>query len=437
MGRTESIIKKFPSFFQSEERENVFYRFIDVFGRTLDEVESDLLKVMRAHWVDTAGNEGSKGFNTTQKGDLDKIFSLYLENLGGTSQLKQVERRQGPDGRIDDDIYRERIKGLINVLKSGASTKEGITAIVAANLGIVGDNPEAVEARQKIRIIEYLPQPVRTDDYHLAFFEEFVVNNPNVIPVTPDIRIRVRSEFPVPLVNPRIVNISTGKFAQYDGTVKGNDLFSLFSDGTVLLNGIQIPVTGSTPVLYPGESLWRFEASVGLSSGKYDNSFYDFSLFDESHTQNVGRFDAEGSNFDEVLFTSQDPVVDLHMTILKLAPASFMVLIPWDIPGFTEKFDDLAENPRNQIQYIVNKVKAAGVFAVIAYEKRFVEEQGMEALLTIRIPLKEEHIPLEADFNIGSVQSPYTGGIEHELSDTFRASGVFDVTAFDTLNSFA
>ena len=119
MGRTSSITNRLPDFYKSGEGESVLHRFIDIFGRTLDQAELDLLKVMRAHWVDTADNEDSRGFNTAQKGDLDKIFSLYLENLGGTSQLKQTERRDGPEGLEDDARYRERIKGLINVLKSG------------------------------------------------------------------------------------------------------------------------------------------------------------------------------------------------------------------------------------------------------------------------------------------------------------------------------
>lgn len=437
MGRTAAIIKRFPSFYQSEDLDNILHRFIDTFGKTMDQVESDLIKVMRAHWVDTADNEGSKGFNTTRKGDLDRIFSLYLENLGGTSQLKQVDRRSGPEGLIDDAIYRDRIKGLIDVLKSGAATKEGIVAIVAANLGIVGDKPEAVEARERIRIVEFLPEPIKTAVHHLAVFEVFVIENSNVITVTPEIRIHIRGDFPTTLVNPKIVNLTNGQFAKYSGTVKSDDVFSLFSDGTALLNGIRVPVEGRTPQLPPAESRWRFEASIGLSHGRFNESFYDLSLFDQPRITHIGLFDTEGTNFDEAVFTFPDPVIDLSMTMLKLTPASFMVRIPWDIPGFTEKFDELTDSPRNQIKYIVNKVKAAGVFAYIAYEKCFVEGQEMEDMLTVQLPLKEEHIAEESNFDIGSMHLPYAGGIEHELSDALVTSGVFDVTRFDSLNTYA
>jgi hypothetical protein len=437
MARTEGIIRRFPSFYQSEDAKSIFYQFIAVFGKALDEVESDLIKVMRAHWVNTADNEGSQGFNTTQKGNLDKIFSLDIENLGGTSQLKQVDRRSGPDGEKDDAVYRERIKGLINVLKRGASTKEGIIAIVAANLGIVEGKEGADEARKQIRVIEFLPEPVTTELYQKALFEEFVVGNPNLVDTTPEIRLRIREGFHPPLVNPRIVNLSTGLFAQYRGGMKSGDVLSFFPGGTAFLNGVLVPVEGTTPALPPGESHWRFEAAVGFAAGRFDRSRYDYSTFDQDRQNRIGLFDVEGSYFDEAIFALSDLAVDLDMTFSRLTPASFMVCIPWDIPGFTEQFDELADNPRIQIKYIVDKVKAAGVFAVIAYEKRFEEDQGLKDFLTVQLPLREEHVADEANFDIGSMHVPYPGGVEHDMSEALITSGMFDYTRFDSLNTFA
>ena len=426
MSRTSSIIKHLPAFYRSGETDDILYRFIDVFGKTLDQVESDLVKVMRAHWVKTADNEDSKGFNTNHKGDLDRIFSLYLENLGGTSQLRQIERPSGEEGLLDDEIYRTRIKGLIQVLKSGASTKEGIVAIIAANLGIVGESPEAVAAREKIRIIEFLPQTTRLDEQQLTSFEIFTVKNPNIIPVTPEIRIQLRSDVPVVLANPRIVNIDTGEFAQYNGEMKSDDILSLFADGTAMFNGVAVPVEGMTPQLHPGESQWRIELSIPNAVGRYDETLFGYAFFEEFPQAYAPL----------VPFTCSYPLLKLNMSLIKLTPGSFAVRIPWDIPGFTEKFDNLADNPRNQIKYIVNKVKAAGVFAAIDYEKRFTEEQGLEDYLTVQLPLHEDHSLEEANFDIGSIQIPYADGIEHDMSDAMLTTGMFDVTEFDSLNTF-
>lgn len=469
MGRLTAILSRLPHFFNPEETQTLFYQLLRVFGKTLDQGDEDLLEVMSSHYVSTANNEGSQGFNTAEKGDLDKIFSLYLENLGGTSQLRQIDRPAGAAGLESDKLYRKRILGLINVLKSGASTKEGITAIVAANLGIVGDDEAAIAARRQIRITEFLPELLRTETYQQTVGEKFIVNNPNLINTTPDIRVRIRSDLLVPLVNPRLVNLTTGESVQYVGTVKNQDVLTFFANGTAFLNGVLVPVSGTPPVLPPRASAWRLEAALGLAKAEFDRALFDFAAFDQAQLNQVAVFDAEESRFDQAvfsfpspfeqaessqvaLFDQEDslfdqavfafpyPAVEVSMTLLKLTPASFKVEIPWDIPGFTEDLDEFSDRPREQIKYIVDKVKAAGVFAVIAYEKRFSEQhdhvdsfKGMAE----RLPLLEDHQIEESNFDIGSLQTPYPDGLRHEMSDSLTLSGAFDFTQFDSLNTFA
>jgi hypothetical protein len=440
MSKTQDILSRFPHFYRSEDTHSLIYQFIKVFGRILDEGESDLLKVMYAHYADKADNEGSQGFNTTQKGDLDKLFSLYLENLGGTSQLKQIDRPSGEKGLASDAIYRQRIKGLIEILKNGASTQEGIIAIVAANLGIVGDDPQAIDAREQIRITEFLPQPLSTDLYELAIFEPFTVINPNVIDTVPEIRLHFSSDLTVPLNNPRLVNLTSGKFVQYEGVVKHDDVLSFFADGTAFFNGVSIAVGEKTPPLSPGESSWRLEASFGLAKARFDSTLFDFSALEQERLNSIAQFDVVGSNFDEAVFPLSSKVVKIGMTLFKLTPAAFRVDIPWDIPPFTDKLDQLSDRPREQIKYIVDKVKAAGVFAVIAYEKQFTESQEMADSfkgIAQRQPFPENQEMEEVNFDIGSIQIPYAGGIVHEMSDTLIVSGLFDYTQFDSLNTFA
>ena len=88
-GKATSIISRFPHFFNSGEGSKL-YNLIEVFASILEATETDLMRVMRSHYVDTADNSGSQGFDAKQKGDLDKIFALYLEKLGGTSQLMRM-----------------------------------------------------------------------------------------------------------------------------------------------------------------------------------------------------------------------------------------------------------------------------------------------------------------------------------------------------------
>ena len=436
--KTSSIIRRLPHFYSADE-DSVLYLFVDLFGQVLEEAENDLLRVMNAHWVDKANNEGSRGFDTAQKGDLDKIFTLYLEALGGTSQLKQVNRGDGQQGLADDALYRARIKGLIQVLMRGASTIEGIIAIVAANLGIVeveGASEEeraaARAARNQIRIVEFSPDATAGTDYSLTLYQPFTVINPNPTPATPQIRIHLRTDLPLLLANLKVVNVTSDEAVTYPGLLDKDDTLALFADGSALLNGVTTIVVGDVPVAPPGTSTWQLEAllqvvpqSLPLPVGRFGEGTFDPPTSDQ---------------FDTPAFMFSGPAADVNVSLTQLTPGFFTVYIPWDIPGFTEKFDDLGDDPRNQIGYIVRKVKAAGVGAAIVYEKFFAETHEMaDHLFGLgeRQPFAEDMEMEEFNFDIGSAQFPYPGGLDQELADNFIASGVFDFTRYDSLNTFA
>jgi|GEM_PF-1401436 len=334
------IIRHFPHFFQTGDRENLFYRFVAVFGAMLETGEEDLVAMMRSHWVDTADNEGSKGFDTLQKGDLDKIFALYLEALGGTSLLRQSGRRLGAEGLEDDALYRQRMKGLINVLREGASTLHGVREIIAANLGIFGNSAAANVARESIVITEYLPQEYTTKTYHLKLFEPFVVKNYNVedTPIT----INLKAKNPLPgnfeLKELKIINVTSGQFAMRAGTLPNDD------EGD----------NGENMILPSGTSLWRIEGIVG--------QFFKSTYLDANH------------QFGSAVFAPSGPVIEVSMTYTRFRPASFGIQIPWDIPHFSELLDQQADNPRLQIHDIVKRVKAAGVWTELVYQKTFTED---------------------------------------------------------------
>lgn len=500
MSRTTQIVSRFPAFYRSGDSENLFYNFVGVFAAMLDMAEEDLIRVMRTHWVNTADNLGSKGFDATEKGDLDKIFGLYLESLGGTVLLKQGTRRPGPDGKLDDDLYRTRILGLIQVLKNGASTRAGIVDIVAANLGILPDLPFAQEAKAGIRITEFLPEITNSvSGLSVALFEDIAQVNASPVPAVPEFRLHFHDDLPAPLINPRIALPATQQAVQYIGTIKpGDDLYFL-SDGGGLHNGVAFQPVGSL-ILPPGATNLRLEAKIGLQVGSFNETFFDFSQFDQPTIRSFGQFNL--SAFNGALFAYTIPMANLEVRYLRLRPGSFTVLIPWDIPGFsvnivltrhtldrlaefgvpapaldqlsalldrefevvekfykaldqlndpgavlpyrhlilreclfTDKFARFNISPRGQIKTIVDRVKAAGVYAVIAFEKRFFEDQQLaEQLgLVLKHPPYDQEMT-EANFDISSTQ---TTSEQQEMSDFFSASGVFNYTGFDTLNTFA
>ncbi len=509
MSRTNVLINRLPHFFQSGEDYNNLYRFVGLFAALMDEAEEDLLNVMRAHWIGTANNEGSKGLDTDSKGDLDKIFALYLENLGGTSLLRQTNRPQGnkKEAMLADKIYRDRMQGLIQVILGGPSTKSGLVEIVAANLGIIGTDEAANLARQQVKIREYLPETLRTKFTGVQLLQRISIFNPNPDSISPEITIRI-PKIDFPMIRPRIVHAGTGAYWQYQGLVSGNEELIFFRDGTGLYkgNGFTTTLVGGGLVIPPGESELYLDSGVGSALGKFDTTLFDYSLFDLSREFPIGLFDQ--GHYDEVVFVPTVSVADITVKIDRLHPASFSVSVPWDSPGFTVKFriksslfprlaslnvlpdasltalkelegieqsnmngvlkalsglpvpvinlalqlineeaeataDLFAEmqvNPRSQIRYIVNKVKAAGVFAAVSYDKRFTETHDFSDTMTLSGQLRkvvEDQDSSEFDFIISSVQQPYPNGLSHEMSDRMILSGVFDMTGFDTLNSFA
>lgn len=638
LGKTVNIASRLPHFYDTENVESVLYQFIDVFGSIIEQAETDLIDVMRAHHVDTATNQDSQGFIGARKGDLDKLLTLYLEALGGTSQLIQISDRFSPgsiknvnsfasnlqtntdevsqylranltretkdlldryqatrpifhkdsfknlpqlaisilvaqnplskylNSQLDREIqqllslydgsepvpqplqeillallnkqlnkpdfyaknkvyfqillllenvkqlidaptnqedrlrlhrllleaaypeyilpsnipskgeveaaliqelnrflesyrsesaatdpdlikqnrlllektypnelekshapYRERLKGIIAILRKGAATRQGILDLVAANLGILGDSPAALEAKKQIQIEEFDPEIiwVRPPDisfsivayhYPLRLFQEFVAASPNPQPSEIEIFLEVPQNLRVErLYNPRIVHLDTGNLICYEGMIKSGDKL-LFRGDTVLVNGQPFHSQKNTPLLPIGNSRWRFEAQI----------FRDYP---------VGLFDTE--KFDSSTLGFAEVAIHLEMRTYKLNPGMFEVTIPWDIPGYSDKFGEAADHPRHQIANIINHVKAAGVLAVINYEKFFLEIHEIEVQLTIeRSPFQETHIA-EEKFNLFGLKVPYPDGIRHEMSDNLLTSGVFDYTAFDSGNGFA
>ena len=452
MSRTKSIVSRFPDFYRSQDVENTFYRFIDVFGQMLSLAEEDLITVMKSHWIDKANNEDSKGFGASQKGDMDKIFALYLQSLGGTSLLRQINRRSGVEGIEDDRIYRERIKGLIDVLREGASTKDGIRSIVAANLGIVDDDELAQKLRNQIRIIEYMPQIAGTGDYNLSVLEQFMVTNPNVVNSIPNIRIRVRDDFYAKLLQPRVTNLTNQESAVFNGELISKDTLDFFSDGSVFKNGEQVDQLSSMANLPPGDSQWRFDAEILFDESRFNLTRFDFSLYgkDAGSLSVLDRFYRRNRIVNQLF---NEKAVELQVTQLNLRPGTFQVVIPWNfdadadateeekarVKKINDQLDNNDDQPRTHIRFIVNKVKAAGVFADVAYQKNFKEDHDV----TTSLQLIGEHKPFiddadmkEADLKIGSLQVPYPDGIDQELADSFTTSGVMDFSGFDSLNTF-
>jgi len=505
--KTTSILSHLPSFYRSDDEGNVLYRLLEAYAAQLEGAENDLIRVMRSHWSDRADNEGSESPDARQKGDLDKIFALWLESLGGTALLRQTGRRpNGEGGEADDAAYRERIKALIGVIRRGASTVEGIRAVVAANLGIIGNDPAAKYARDQIRIEEYLPTANETLAPNLALYTPFSVVNPNPIHIPIGFSIKVTGDLPVPLVGLYMELPALRQTIGCPVSLIKNDVLYLFYDKTALLNGQAAPTFGTGIQLPRGESKLQAGAKLGYPQGRFDQSALDRATFNIELAEAMGRFDApKEEGFDLATFALTDPVLEVKVLRYDISPGAFTVSLPWDSPGFTTAFqlpaeariilekngfvpppdleqttyerladlttadwfvaqnnletrdavleklaplllpgDDLfglmETNPRAQIKPIVDRVRAAGVYALINYEKRFSESNDLSDL----VMLSAKHRAIVEDIgmlpathdklSVLTLQKPDPE--THDIGDGLTLSVMLDFTQFDSLNGF-
>jgi hypothetical protein len=248
-----------------------------------------------------------------------------------------------------------------------------------------------------------------------------------------------------PLTNVRLVH-ENGQFVQYTSTLSCDDVLLFLPDGTILVNGrvwrtfttegtvlineqtVDNPppeLVSRIPPLSLKQTRWRIEASIGYARATFEQTLFDSSKFEQSSLDPINP-DLAGSY-----------VFDVNFSFYRLTPGSFLVKIPWDIPGYTDQFDATHDHPRHQINALIGRVRGAGMRSVIAYEKTFQEYHEMEIGLVLeRSPFTEIQDMEEYNFDIQSQQKPYAKGIEHEMTDKLITSAVFDYSRFDSMNRF-
>ena len=400
-------------------------------------------------------------------------------------------------------IYRKRLERLVDVLKSGASTQEGIIKIVAANLGMSTDDNEEIKPwesylfdipitlesslskltvpaelqqvfrekglilafgttivlkksqqcwlltdasqgqayrilkkngtlkvyRQLIRVIEFFPELVFHKYTIHPHIDKFNVQNPNAVPAIPAIQIKILDNRKnpqgslSPLTNIVLKNLTNNQSIKYEASLNINQILLLLPDGSAMVNGVTIPkppLVGTMPSLPLGQSEWLIEADIGNPQVTFDSTLFDFSLF-ESNATNPITSEEQAKSYS----------LEVTLSFYQITPGGFTVKIPWQIPGYSDRFDESLDHPRHQIQSLIEKVKASGICAKIAYEQQFQEDHQIEEKLLFRGKgrFSEDH-NITDKFDGRSRQSLRS---EQEMSDTFLTSSVFDYTYFDTI----
>jgi hypothetical protein len=343
--------------------------------------------------------------------------------------------------------YRDRLLQLIQVLRRGASTRRGIVDVVAANLGLVGDDPEARRARELIEVREYDPRQVTFFSGAVPFWGEVTIVSTNQLPTEAEFRLTMRAAPYAELTNVRLTNVPDVRRAegagdasvQWPGRMRAGDRLSL-KGSTVLLNGVAPAEALARPVppLPPGPSRWRFDADVVLAGTPAPGAWP------------VGRFDEDSGAsaiFDRAVLAPQEPAVELEVLSQEYHPGTFTVIIPWNIPGFTDRYD-ATDHPRTQILGLVQRVKAAGVEGRVSYREAFTEDHAVDVALGMRVGSPDD--AESGRFQPGtlllhdqelvdafSASSRQSGHEDQDTEDALVLSGVLDATRFDSLNTFA
>lgn len=323
--------------------------------------------------------------------------------------------------------YRERLLGLIQVLRRGASTRQGIVDVVAANLGLLGDDPEARQARELIEVREYDPRPISFFRGMVRFRGEVAVENANQVATAAEFRLTMRPAPFVELTNVRIVDAGSEEWVEWPGRMRAGDRLQL-RGGSALLNGIDAAETLARPVppLPPGRSRWRFEAEVVVPAapGRQEAAWPP------------GRFDTgAAAAFDRAVLAPEEPVVEMEILSEEYHPGTFTVVIPWNIEGFTDRFE-AEDHPRQQIRVLLQRVRAAGVEGRVAYLERFREELELRDALRLEVAgrlLAETQESSDAYL----AYSRQAAAEDHDTGDALVLAGVFDHTRLDSLNTFA
>lgn len=423
MPRAEEIIQHLPDIYQVGDR-TLLLKVLQSFATEMDGIESSLFEVMKAHWVDHAD----------ELGDLVLLGALF-----------DIRRREGEEL----EPYRQRLKQTVAAYLAGVGTVQVIRDITAATLGI----PQDAEAYDLIQIVENPPRLLTSGWREVALMSEWQVTvegfedldeegNPKEI--KPSVLI---AGIGYRTVNPIVVNLTTEALVGFEGFVPDGKVLVIRPDGTASLGGVDVTSrvyargvslfdrarfdqdhfsihTKGTPALRRGTSVWRYMAEgARFAPPESPYSRFDQAAFAVPPGWRGGSF--EWSRFDEAVFAR--PMAKVQLQWVECQPATFVVRMPWDII----EPPDVGLDPRHLVKGEVDRVRAAGVRAVVEYQvesDRLKERQAQHSRLHLQSGLTGyERQRQREELQLKSRKTH----IEEQLAaDVLTFGGVFGATRF-------
>ncbi|MDG6258156.1 MAG: hypothetical protein QCH35_11250 [Methanomicrobiaceae archaeon] len=254
--RADRILARLPHFYNRWDRDTALVSLIRAFGTPLEAMEGDLVRITRAHWINTAWRED-------------------LVHLGGIYGLP-------PYLRESDDEYRIRLKLAIES-HLGGGTVGSIQRLVRTALKLAPDHAVEIMENPRRRLerawVVSVDEPWMIDACTVSAEE-----------TVPEITITVR-ETNGKIFYPSIVNLTTGESIGYKESLKAGDVLSL-REGRGVLNGEDVTdslTTTRMPRLSRGQSRWELQmwAGSGRFDGEGSNSMFNMAVFSIEATLNI------------------------------------------------------------------------------------------------------------------------------------------------------
>jgi hypothetical protein len=419
--KTDQLASYFPDAYATGDRESLLYKVLDTTGAELMTADAKVKEMLKSHWVKYASGTA-----------LDALGAVF-----------GIERRTLSMGRPEpDDSFRQRLMGAVPLFRGGG-TVEAVKGAVRAALGLPFDLNELKIPASFAGLQEDIEALVQLTEFSPV---NESVNGSSVPDPAREGAAEARVNFDIASTSesfPRIEWIFTtgggralvlerrqpgptvvGIRAHPDfHVVPGQTLVLTAVDGGLLsavLDAADVTrfftnLDGSTPPHLPpitiARSEWAFRAESGL---------FDISVFDEGNTFGPPHFTVEVNRqrlqrltFDvQVPFFLQQAVADLKKR--HNYPAELLV------------FEGL---PLNEIQGVIDNVKAAGVRGTLRFSLNFFEKHDQvevftgSALHSVAENQAMSELMVAANVNAMSESQGMTEG--------FAVGGVFDFSTFD------
>jgi hypothetical protein len=237
-------------------------------GKQIDDVEKEVVNLMKGHWVDTAN-------------------AVELDRLGHLLATKRM-------GDEKDKHFRARLKRALNEYKGGG-TVQAIKEILTALVG--------VKTEEDVEIIEN-PRVEASTEVKVVAGDTWMLGSNSISDEQSSLALAVEEKGQVS--NPEIMNVDNGETIAFKGKLRSGEQLVIKDDKAFIGERDVTDCVSPTrpPLLLRKGSNWKYS---------------------EALLEKIAVFDT--ARFDEHTFAVHVPTVTIRLDWMRSQPATFLVRI--------------------------------------------------------------------------------------------------------------